>query len=246
MAVCSYSKCILKIQKSGDLNIKVFFHNIKVTFRNIPIYFQRSACYTLQRGENLMLERLAKSTARLFVKNNIADSEYEEVYAYGAEIILSTIINGLAVLIMSVIADTLIPSLVFVISFIFIRRLAGGFHASTHLKCMIILIVVHLIFIIIVKHMDKSIIPYFTHFTILYSCVSVYLFAPVEHFNKHLKDDDIKRLKKLGIGSVMCFSTAIIIMSFLKHYFIALYIAFGMFVSVTGMLIEKARQYLNA
>lgn len=35
-----------------------------------------------------MLQRLAKSMARFFSVQNIIQSEYEEIYAYGAEILL--------------------------------------------------------------------------------------------------------------------------------------------------------------
>ena len=104
-----------------------------------------------------MLERLAKGTARFFVEQKAAESEFEEVYAYGAEIVYSTILNGLIVLLMSVITGTFIPTLVFIISFILLRRSAGGFHASTHTKCMLILVAVHLLFVLCVNFFVEKI-----------------------------------------------------------------------------------------
>ena len=60
-----------------------------------------------------MLEKLAKSAARFFVAQNIVKSEYQEIYAYGMEILLSTMVNGIIVLIISILSDTVLPSLIF-------------------------------------------------------------------------------------------------------------------------------------
>ena len=185
-----------------------------------------------------MLERLAKGTARFFVEQKAAESEFEEVYAYGAEIVYSTVLNGLIVLLMSVITGTFIPTLVFIISFILLRRSAGGFHASTHTKCMLILVAVHLLFVLCVNFLNIAIVPYFSYFTILYSCISVFLFAPVEHPNKPLKSHEIMKLRGFSIS----LSISIIILNFLKKFDFAFFISYGVFVSVTGLLIEKVRQ----
>ena len=45
-----------------------------------------------------MLERLAKGTARFFVEQKAAESEFEEVYAYGAEIVYSTVLKSLSII----------------------------------------------------------------------------------------------------------------------------------------------------
>lgn len=94
-----------------------------------------------------MLEKLAKSAARFFVAQNIVKSEYQEIYAYGMEILLSTMVNGIIVLIISILSDTVLPSLIFFTAFIVMRSSAGGYHAKTHIGCMLILIAVHLSFI---------------------------------------------------------------------------------------------------
>ena len=189
-----------------------------------------------------MLERLAKGTARFFVEQKAAESEFEEVYAYGAEIVYSTVLNGLIVLLMSVITGIFIPTLVFIISFILLRRSAGGFHASTHTKCMLILVAVHLLFVLCVNFLNIAIVPYFSYFTILYSCISVFLFAPVEHPNKPLKSHEIMKLRGFSISAVMLLSISIIILIFSKKFDFAFFVSYGVFVSVTGLLVEKLRQ----
>lgn len=40
-----------------------------------------------------MLQKISKSMAHFFVVQNVSKPEYEAVYAYGAEILLSTVMS---------------------------------------------------------------------------------------------------------------------------------------------------------
>lgn len=185
-----------------------------------------------------MLENLAKSTARFFVSQNIVKSEYEEIYAYGMEIILSTVFNGLIVLIIAILSDTVLLSLLFFTAFILMRRSAGGYHAKTHIGCMMILVAVHLMFIVLINVIPDSIIPILSYFSIAYSCISVYLFAPVEHPNKPLSGDDRRKLRVKSLIYILSISVVDLFMIFCAYYDMSLCLSCGIIVSTTGMLAE--------
>ena len=185
-----------------------------------------------------MLENLAKSTARFFVSQNIVKSEYEEIYAYGMEIILSTVFNGVIVLFIAILSDTVLPSLLFFTAFILMRRSAGGYHAKTHIGCMMILIAVHLMFMVLINVIPDSIIPILSYFSIAYSCISVYLFAPVEHPNKPLSSDDRRKLRMKSLVYILSISVVDLLMIFCAHYEVSLCLSYGIIVSTTGMLAE--------
>lgn len=185
-----------------------------------------------------MLENLAKSTARFFVSQNIVKSEYEEIYAYGMEIILSTVFNGLIVLIIAILSDTVLLSLLFFTAFILMRRSAGGYHAKTHIGCMMILIAVHLMFMVLINVIPDSIIPILSYFSIAYSCISVYLFAPVEHPNKPLSSDDRRKLRVKSLIYILSISVVDLFMIFCAYYDMSLCLSCGIIVSTTGMLAE--------
>lgn len=185
-----------------------------------------------------MLENLAKSTARFFVSQNIVKSEYEEIYAYGMEIILSTVFNGLIVLIIAILSDTVLLSLLFFTAFILMRRSAGGYHAKTHIGCMMILVAVHLMFIVLINVIPDSIIPILSYFSIAYSCISVYLFAPVEHPNKPLSGDDRRKLRVKSLIYILSISVVDLLMIFCAHYEVSLCLSYGIIVSTTGMRAE--------
>ncbi len=185
-----------------------------------------------------MLENLAKSTARFFVSQNIVKSEYEEIYAYGMEILLSTVINGIIVLIIALISGTFLPSLLFFTAFILMRRSAGGYHAKTHIGCMMILAAVHLIFIVLIRIIPESVIPILSYFAIAYACISVHLFAPVEHPNKPLNSGDRQKLMVKSLIYILSISIVDLIMIFSDHYDVSLCLSCGIIVSTTGMLAE--------
>lgn len=192
-----------------------------------------------------MLERLAKSAARFFVVQDIVKSEHEEIYAYGMEILLSTVINGVMVLIVAAITNTLLPSLIFFTAFIIMRRTAGGYHANTHGGCMVILAAVHLLFILFINFCKLNVIPAFSIISVIYSCISVCLFSPVEHPNKPLSDVNKQKLRKQSIVFVVCLSFVDVFMIFLNHEEISLCLSSGIIVSTTGMIAEKITLFLE-
>lgn len=192
-----------------------------------------------------MLERLAKSAARFFVVQEVVKSEHEEIYAYGMEILLSTVINGIMVLIIAVVTSTLMPSLIFFTSFIIMRRTAGGYHANTHGGCMAILAAVHLLFILLIHICPLNVIPAFSIVSVVYSCISVYIFSPVEHPNKPLSDTSKRKLRTQSIVFIVCLSIVDIFMLVLKHEKISLYLSSGIIVSTTSMMAEKITLFLE-
>ena len=192
-----------------------------------------------------MLERLAKGAARFFVVQDIVKSEHEEIYAYGMEILLSTFINGIMVLIIAAVTNTLLPSLIFFTAFIIMRRTAGGYHANTHVGCMVILAAVHLLFIIFIHFCKLNVIPAFSIISVIYSCISVYLFSPVEHHNKPLSDANKRKLRKQSIIFIICLSIFDIFMLLLNYEEISLYLSSSIIVSTTGMIAEKITLFLE-
>lgn len=186
-----------------------------------------------------MLEKLAKSTARFFVAQNAIKAEYEEIYAYGAEILLSTVLNGIIALIIASITNTIMPSLIFLASFILLRRTAGGYHAKTHVRCMTILICIQIVFVLIINNIPQTVIPLYSYISIIFSGISIYIFSPVEHPNKKLKNTEKSLLRKKSL-----FYTALL--SFLNILFLvsgtdkfSLYISSGLYTAVIAMLAEK-------
>lgn len=186
-----------------------------------------------------MIAKLAKSTAHFFYEKNIVKQEDEEVYAYGMELLYSSIFNIFLAILISAATNTFLPTTVFMFTFAISRQYIGGYHAKTHFGCMSILTVVLIIFSILSKNIPINFeIPISSIVTVI-SIILVILFAPVEHPNKPLSDNDKIRLRKNGILCI--FIISIIIMSMntfaiTRRY--GMYISIGIFTSSAAMLCE--------
>lgn len=185
-----------------------------------------------------MLTKLAKNIAHSFSLNNAIKSEDEEVYAYGMEILLSTIANGLAVLIISLFTNTLLSSLIFWAVFIVMRRSAGGYHAKTHAGCLAILVFVHTAFTMLIDHISEGVIMPLSIIAIAFSAVAVISFAPIEHPNKPIDELDRKRLRKKSVTLIIIIPLLVSVLMHFKMNSAALYISCGILVSAVAMIAE--------
>lgn len=193
-----------------------------------------------------MIAKLAKSTAHFFYKKNIVKQEDEEVYAYGMELLYSSIFNIFLAVLISVATNTFLPTTVFAFAFAILRQYIGGYHAKTHFGCMSILTVVLIIFSILSKNIPINFeIPISSVVTVI-SIILVILFAPVENSNKPLSDNDKIRLRKNGILCIFIISIIIMVMDIFaatRRY--GMYISMGIFVSSIAMLCEILRERKN-
>ena len=85
-----------------------------------------------------MYAKLAIAITNFFILHQVIPEEEKDNYAFGYEVMISESFYILIMLIISVITGSLIESLLFFIGFFVFRKLAGGYHASTYLKCHII------------------------------------------------------------------------------------------------------------
>ncbi len=69
-----------------------------------------------------MENKLAKWICRRLREKQVIDEEYEEVYVYGLEIIFSCLISTSIILIIGILIKQIIPTLVFLFTFILIRQ----------------------------------------------------------------------------------------------------------------------------
>ena len=75
-----------------------------------------------------MIGKLSLKTAVFFSDNNIISSEDIEAYAYGLEILISTVINFMAAIFIAVLTGEFLAFTVCLAAFITLRLHAGGYH----------------------------------------------------------------------------------------------------------------------
>lgn len=78
---------------------------------------------------------LSKTISHFLHKNNIIKEEELELYKYGFEIIISTILGFMITLLIGLIFQIILLSILYYVIFVVLRQLTGGYHADSYLKC---------------------------------------------------------------------------------------------------------------
>lgn len=158
----------------------------------------------------VMLTSLCRIIVDFFIRENIVSEEQRDIYQYGIEICVSTLIGLLIVLAIGIFSGKFIESVIFYIVFCLTRAFCGGFHARSHLLCKATLICV-LILVLAVDLVLSDIENYYWFIVYLYSLIIVYAFAPIENPNKRLTSDDKKRCKIISIILMMVWLVVMIV-----------------------------------
>lgn len=85
-----------------------------------------------------MIAKLSHIIADFFVQKKVVSEEQREIYEYGFELSISSIIGILIILTIGLISRRFWESIVFYIVFCFTRLFTGGYHAPNHIFCKII------------------------------------------------------------------------------------------------------------
>lgn len=135
-----------------------------------------------------MINKLSDMISSEFVKHKIISEDAKEVYKYGVEITLSSIIGFLITVIIGMLFNSLIHTMIFYVIFISLRSMTGGYHAKTYLKCNFIFTTITLFVIVFSKaasEINRSI--NLLTFLFLPSETIIIWLAPVENINKPIE-----------------------------------------------------------
>lgn len=138
-----------------------------------------------------------------FIKANLDfDGELEEVYRYGIEITISSILNIALILTASCIIGDIIIGLTFLLCFIPLRSYCGGYHATTYFRC-------NLIFLLTFLAVYFSGLMMYTFLTgeavevyeavLLLGFIPILIFSPVKNINKELDEIQTKKCRFISM-----------------------------------------------
>ena len=144
-----------------------------------------------------MISFLSNFIALFLYKKKIIDEERLPVCQYGFEIIVSTIIGFLLVLTSGFILGEITEAILFYCLFVGVRFFTGGYHADTHFKCKMTLLIYCLSVLIASKYLIDSITLQCV--LLLIYLITVFLFSPIEHINAPLTTDEKTRNRTISI-----------------------------------------------
>ncbi len=149
-----------------------------------------------------MFKRLSEDIIFLLIKNKKLDIESYDIYLYAIEVIL---LNGsilLVCLVMSILLGELSHMLAFILFFIPLRMLVGGYHCKKSELCFICSLGMYGLSMFVMRYTE---IPYVNMVIQILAAVSVIviiIFSPLIHPNHPLEDYQIRRNKKITYGVI--------------------------------------------
>ena len=193
-----------------------------------------------------MLSLCVKRMTLFFVQKGIFPEEDREVYAYGFELLLSTIFSLLTVFVMSVFFGRITETLVFILTFIVMRIFAGGYHASNHLRCFLALISIYSLFLIILTFCGGRTILWLSGGFAVISLATVFLLSPVADKNKPLTEKETKTFRlRSRVVTVFCVMVIACGIAFLKGNFLVLSVSCGLFAVAASLTAAKIRNFFS-
>jgi len=145
-----------------------------------------------------MITKLSRIIADFLIRQKIVSEEQREIYEYGLELSISSVIGIIIVLAIGFISGKFWESVVFYIVFCFTRLFTGGFHAPNHLLCKVAFTVA-LLLVLTADWLLSGIESYYWFILHLYSLVIVCQFAPIENSDKELSERQKVRRKITAI-----------------------------------------------
>ena len=173
------------------------------------------------------------------------------MYEYSLELLLSTVLNFLAVIVIAVLTGKILEGTLFILGFVPLRALAGGYHADTHFRCLLILLINFSLFLLIAYFIPAKFIFAVTISMIILSIFLVFFLSPVEDSNRPFSEQERKTLKRKSRTSISVYSAAVFCLIILfSNKIFGFSLAFGFFsvsVSLIASVIKsKVKTGINA
>lgn len=188
-----------------------------------------------------MINKISKNAAVFFIKNNLIQEDEIDIYIYGLQLIISSILGISIILFLGIISERLTDSLIFLFCFIILRQYSGGYHANSYLKCNLYFITIFLLTEFVVIYTQSEYIDALTVGLVCISFVIMLRLAPIDNINKKLSNSQKLKNKKI---TIIIFIILITISIFMKvndvNYYYNIAVAI---LSVTAlMIIQKIKE----
>lgn len=164
-----------------------------------------------------MIVKLSKLITGILLNQKSISEKDIDIYQYGIEITISSLLNIALIVIVSLITNSLFSGLIFLSTFILLRQFTGGYHAESYFKCNTVLVSTY----ILVLLLSRLIYLEFRAgcIILLLGVLVVIFFTPVYNAHKELSRSEYRKSKKISIILYLLFSVASIITFQFNQYY---------------------------
>lgn len=161
-----------------------------------------------------MISFLCNRLAEFLCTKDIISRDEKDIYTYGYEMIITTILGAAMVFVIALLTDRLGEAFCFFTVFVITRQFCGGYHSKTRIMCSVTFIACY-ISVLFFNSVLEPIYSWFIHLLIFVPYFAAILgYAPIVNENKPLTDGEvIINHKKSIIVSVVWFVISTILLS---------------------------------
>lgn len=160
-----------------------------------------------------MISNLSKKVVKKLIDSGNITSSERELYEYGIFILMSNTLYIVVTAILGLVFGLFYQSLLFFIVFMVIRQYAGGYHASTELRCEIFTTLCILASIIIMRLISGNLSFVVVLGLTAFLSILIFVFAPIDTDEKTLDEVELKIFCK-RTKLILIIIVAVIIVSF--------------------------------
>lgn len=153
-----------------------------------------------------MLHKLAEDISLYLITNKIIDIEERDIYIYGIELLISTLLTSISILILAFFIGELVSAVIFLLIHFLLKSYTGGYHANYYYQCYIYSILNFIILIIAKTRILLAYKPVVALALLVISIMIIFKYAPVTNKNNPKTEEEISRNKKIARKRVLLLS----------------------------------------
>ena len=188
-----------------------------------------------------MMQAAERLSSFLVAKCYIKEEEHH-IYSYCFEVVFSAIAFWGSMFLFALLTGTLVPTAFYLASFCLFRHVAGGYHASTHLRCFMMSVVFYTIFFLTISFIPTHLHLILSFFFIVVSYAAFLAFAPLDHENNPFTPEQKLQLRRKLLILMLFFLLVIAILTVYHYSAIIFYLACGCFQSGTAILLAEKQK----
>ncbi len=139
-----------------------------------------------------------KVTSFLALNKEIDNNNNYEIYKYEFKVLIAFLINIAIVIGIGIAFNRLIHSIIFLLCYCLIRKFAGGYHADSNRKRLVIFLCIFIITTLFSKYIYTKSYKEIVALISVISFIGIYILSPVEHRNNPLSNREINEYKKVS------------------------------------------------
>lgn len=145
-----------------------------------------------------MIAAISMKISKSLLKSNAINQDELNVYAYGIQLLILGMVDWCITFLFMLLIDEIYLSIAYLSVFFALRKHCGGYHAETHIGCIVISNTVYVLSVLISANMQYENFTTLLLIGEIINSIIIYKFSPVEHPNKHIEPDEMARHRKIG------------------------------------------------